>query len=189
LPDQSLYPQVGRILFIDRAVDPQTGAIDIRLTFPNPQYRLRPGMSTVVRVHNQDPKPQMVVPSRAVVEQMGEYFLFIAKDTIWKSPNAGSAGGGGASGGGDSSAKKGQDTVETPKLRAFQKKVQLGQTIGPNVVVKSGVNPGDSIILDGVQAVHEGSLISVGQARPPGDSTDRKTGGTGRTGADSSKNK
>jgi membrane fusion protein, multidrug efflux system len=193
LPDQTLYPNVGKILFIDRAVDPQTGAIDIRLAFPNPQYRLRPGMSTVVRVHNQDPAPQMVVPSRAVVEQMGEYFLFIAKDTVWKSPNSATGADGSTTKKADSASKKGADTAETPKLRAFQKKVQLGQTIGPNVVVKSGVNPGDHIIVDGVQAVHEGSPISTGPPREAGgrDSTGRVAGGrdgSGRT-ADSSKNK
>jgi membrane fusion protein, multidrug efflux system len=172
LPDQTLYPHVGKILFIDRAVDPQTGAIDVRLVFPNPQYVLRPGMSTVVRVHNQDPSPQIVVPGRAVVEQMGEYFLFIAKDTVMQRSGA------------DTSARKGADTVETPKLRAFQKKVQLGQTIGPNVVIKSGINVGDHVIVDGVQAIHEGSPISVGPERQPGngDSTGSRT-------PDSSKNK
>jgi membrane fusion protein (multidrug efflux system) len=168
LPDQSLYPQLGKILFIDRAVDPQTGAIDIRLVFPNPQFVLRPGMSTVVRVHNQDPSPQIVVPSRAVVEQMGEYFLFVAKDTVMH--NAGPAAAAG-SGGTDSAARKGADSVETPKLRAFQKKVQLGQTIGPNVVIRSGINVGDRIVVDGVQAIHEGSPISVGPAKQAGDST------------------
>jgi membrane fusion protein, multidrug efflux system len=181
LPDGTLYPHLGKILFIDRAVDPQTGAIDVRLVFPNPQVILRPGMSTVVRVHNQDPAPQMVVPSRAVVEQMGEYFLFVARDTVMERQGA-------------DSARKGSDTVETPKLRAFQHKVQLGQTIGPNVVVKSGINPGDRIIVDGVQAIHEGSPINAGAQRQPGnrDSTGRRTGGGDSTGVhayDSSKNK
>ena len=153
LPDGELYPQPGKILFIDRAVDPQTGAIDIRLTFPNPDYILRPGMSTVVRVHNQDPAPQIVVPSRAVVEQMGEYFLFVARDTVMRSKNE------------DSAAHKDADTVQTPELHAFQKKVQLGQTVGPNVIVKSGVDVGDRIIVDGVQAIHEGSRINASPAK------------------------
>ena len=156
LPNQQLYPYTGKILFIDRAVDPQTGAIDIRLVFPNPDYILRPGMSTVVRVHNQDPAPQIVVPSRAVVEQMGEYFLFVAKDTVMK--NQGSPDSAGKKGGDEA---KGTDTVETPKLRAFQKKVQLGQTVGPNVIVRSGIEVGDRIIIDGVQAIHEGSRINA----------------------------
>lgn len=177
LPDQTLYPYLGKILFIDRAVDPQTGTIDIRLSFPNPQYVLRPGMSTVVRVHNQDPNPQIVVPSRAVVEQMGEYFLFIARDTVLERPGAGS----------DSAAKKGADTAQTPRLRAFQKKVQLGQTIGPNVVVKSGINIGDRIIVDGVQSIHEGSAINASPAKQPGNGGDSAS--TGRRTPNSSKNK
>jgi membrane fusion protein (multidrug efflux system) len=154
LPDQTLYPQVGKILFIDRAVNPQTGSIDIRLVFPNPQYTLRPGMSTVVRVHNQDPLPQIVVPSRAVVEQMGEYFLFVAKDTVWKQPSSV-----------EGNSKAPVDTSSGQKLRAFQKKVILGQTIGANVVIKSGIAPGDRVIVDGVQSIHEGSPINAGQAK------------------------
>ena len=156
LPNQQPYPYVGKIAIIDRAVDAQTGSITVRLTFPNPQYTLRPGMSTVVRVHNQDAAPQIVVPSRAVVEQMGEYFLFVARDTILK-----------AAASPDSAGKKGADSVETPKLHAFQKKVQLGQTVGPNVVVKSGINVGDRIVVDGVQAIHEGSRINAGPAKRP----------------------
>jgi membrane fusion protein (multidrug efflux system) len=198
LPNQQLYPHPGKILFIDRAVDPQTGTIDVRLVFPNPDYILRPGMSTVVRVHNQDEKPQIVVPSRAVVEQMGEYFLFVAKDTIMKEKAPG-AGGGSVSSeaatqkgpadskGGDTKTADGgkaTDTVETPKLRAFQRKVQLGQTIGPNVVIKSGINVGDSIVVDGVQAIHEGSRINASPAKQPGGQDS-----TGRRNADSSNHK
>jgi membrane fusion protein (multidrug efflux system) len=161
LPDQQLYPHTGKILFIDRAVDPQTGSIDVRLVFPNPDYVLRPGMSTVVRVHNQDAAPQIVVPSRAVVEQMGEYFLFVAKDTVVKTP--GSADSAGKKG--NDEEAKGADTAETPKLHAYQKKVQLGQTVGPDVIIRSGINIGDKIVVDGVQAIHEGSRINASPAK------------------------
>ena len=82
MPDNSLYKYPGKISVIDRAVDPQTGAVRIRLVFPNPESDLRVGMSCVVRVHNQESTPQLVIPSKAVVEQMGEYFVFVAKDTL-----------------------------------------------------------------------------------------------------------
>ena len=36
LPDNSIYPQQGKVSFIDRAVDPQTGTIKARLIFQNP---------------------------------------------------------------------------------------------------------------------------------------------------------
>jgi membrane fusion protein (multidrug efflux system) len=158
------------------------------LAFSNPKYVLRPGMSAVVRVHNQDDSPQIVVPSRAVVEQMGEYFLYLAKDTILNTHSADSAAGKKSNEAGgkqdDSSGKKGADTVATPKLRAFQVKVQLGQTIGPNVIIKSGIHAGDRIVVDGVQSIHEGSPINASSRQPGRDST-----GTGSPIRDSSKNK
>jgi RND family efflux transporter MFP subunit len=146
LPDNSLYPLPGKISVIDRAVDPQTGTIRVRLVFPNPKDILKVGMSCVVRVRNQETTPQIFVPTKSIVEQMGEYFVFLAKDTVL----ARSA---------DSTDKKTADTktadsTETPKLRAFQRKVKLGQTIGANVIVLSGINVGEKIVVDGIQAIH-----------------------------------
>jgi membrane fusion protein, multidrug efflux system len=156
LPNQAVYPYPGKISVIDRAVDPQTGSITIRLVFPNPGNTLRAGMSTVVRVHNQEATPQIVIPSRAVVEQMGEYFVYIAKDTVYDSQ------------GQDAAAPKNTDTAQGPKLRAFEVKIQLGQTIGADVVVRSGIEEGDKIIVDGVQAIHEGSEITTSSKQPRG---------------------
>ncbi len=153
LPSGSIYPFPGKISVIDRAVDPQTGSIKVRLIFPNPKNELRVGMSCVLQVRNLEKTPQMVIPSKAIVEQMGEYFVFIAKDTVYSSASA------------DSADKKVADTVATPKLTAVQRKVQLGQTIGANVIVLGGINVGDKILVDGVQAVHDGSQIATGNKK------------------------
>jgi len=77
LPDGSPYGQVGKIYVIDRAVDKQTGTIKIRLTFPNHDRMLKAGMSCIVRVHSEEGAEQLLVPYKAVTEQMGEYFVFI----------------------------------------------------------------------------------------------------------------
>src|SRR5580700_10916170 len=82
LPDNSLYPYTGKISVIDRAVDPQTGSIRVRLVFPNPKLSLKAGTSCVVREHNSDTNPQMLIPGKAIVEQMGEFFVFVARDTL-----------------------------------------------------------------------------------------------------------
>ena len=129
LPDNTLYPYTGKISVIDRAVDPQTGALRIRLTFANPKLTLRAGMSCVVRVHNQETTPVLLIPGKAVVEQMGEYFVFVAKDTLIATHADSTKKS-------EAAAKAEADTaVKGPQLHAFQKKVQLGQTIGPNVIV------------------------------------------------------
>ena len=167
LPDRSIYPYPGKISVIDRSVDPQTGTIRIRLEFPNPKHSLRSGMSCIVRVHNQETTPQMVIPGKAVVEQMGEYFVFIVKDTLIVSAE-------------DSARKQKEssDTAKGPKLRAFQRKIQLGQTIDDHVVIKGGIEDGDEIVVDGVQALHEGSKVAVSKKQPGGttNETDKKAG-------------
>ncbi|MGP8214490.1 MAG: efflux RND transporter periplasmic adaptor subunit [Bacteroidia bacterium] len=143
LPNGSVYPYMGKISIIDRAVDAQTGTITVRIVFPNPKYSLKPGLSCVLRVHNQESSPQLVVPSRAVVELMGEYFVYLAKDTVARDPN---------------------DSTKTHPVKiAIQKKIQLGQTIAPDVIIKNGINENDMIVVDGVQSLHTGSLIMVGQ--------------------------
>ena len=135
LPNHAIYSQQGKISVIDRAVDPQTGTIRVRLVFPNPAQELRAGMSCVVRVHNLETTPQIVIPGKAIVEQMGEYFVYIAKDT--------------------------------PRLVAIQVKVETGQTIGSNVLIKSGLKNGDRIVVDGVQALHDGSPITTENKQGP----------------------
>jgi RND family efflux transporter MFP subunit len=151
LPDNSLYPANGKITVIDRAVDSQTGSIKVRLEFANPKHVLRVGMSCNVRVHNQDTAPQLVLPGKAVVEQMGEYFVFVAKDTLINNPKAGA----------DSVKNK------VKALLAHQKKVLVGQTIGPNMVIKSGIDSGDRVVIDGLQSLHEGSKITTANKTKP----------------------
>lgn len=82
LPDGSSYAEGGRIHTIDRAVDRQTGTIKVRLTFPNKSKLLKPGMSALVRVQNNGKEPQILIPNKAVVEQMGEYFVYVVNGAI-----------------------------------------------------------------------------------------------------------
>jgi membrane fusion protein (multidrug efflux system) len=146
LPDNSVFPYIGKISVIDRAVDPQTGSLRIRLVFPNPKHNLRTGMSLVLQVRNLDSTPQLVIPNSAVVEEMGEYFVYEAKDTVINNP-------------GDKESSPVQQKNGTAMF-AFQRKVKLGAIIGPDVIVKDGIREGDKIVVDGVQSLHNGSAIS-----------------------------
>ncbi|GAB3234791.1 efflux RND transporter periplasmic adaptor subunit [Hymenobacter seoulensis] len=81
LPDGSRYTQPGKILAIDRGVNQQTGTVQIRVQFTNPDRKLKDGMSTVLSVLNRQSGRRIVVPYKAIVEQMGENFVFIAGDS------------------------------------------------------------------------------------------------------------
>ena len=124
LPDNSDYKYNGELSIIDRAVDPQTGTIKIRTVFPNPDQTLRPGMNCKISVLNENSGMQVNIPARAIVEQMGEYFVYLIDNNVVK-----------------------------------QKRIELGPNHGELVVVKSGLNPGETIVLEGLQKVHEGSAV------------------------------
>lgn len=122
-----VYSEPGRIYLIDRAVDPQTGTIKARLLFPNNKGFLKPGMNATVRVASNGNASSIVIPFKAVTEQLGEYFTYVV---------------------GDSS-------------KVSQRKVELGQQLGANVIIASGLHTGDKIVVEGTQILREGSKITT----------------------------
>jgi RND family efflux transporter MFP subunit len=77
LADGTIYPHIGRFYALDRQVDVRTGAILVKIQFPNPGNLLRPGgfgtVSAVVRVQKQ----ALLVPQRAVSELQGGYLVAV----------------------------------------------------------------------------------------------------------------
>lgn len=124
-----IYPYPGKISFIDRAVDPQTGTIKVRLVFPNDKDMLKPGMNTSVRVKNTATKNATIIPHISVNEQLGEFSVYVL---------------------GDSS-------------KVHQQQVELGTPIGDNIIVKEGLKPGERIVVQGIQNVHNGTMVKVSE--------------------------
>jgi membrane fusion protein (multidrug efflux system) len=72
-----IYPHFGSISVIDRAVDPQTGSLKMRITFPNPDHVLRSGMSGTLRVLTSSHGKAVVIPFKSITEQLGEFFVYV----------------------------------------------------------------------------------------------------------------
>ena len=126
LPDNSIYPFFGKISVIDRAVDQQTGTIRVRITVPNHEKILKPGMSCKVLVLNDYAGQQIIIPFAAVLEQLSEYFVYVVKDK-----------------------------------NAQQVKVLLGPRVNSNVIIVKGLNGDETIVVDGIQKLHDGSEITI----------------------------
>jgi membrane fusion protein (multidrug efflux system) len=77
LGDGSVYPLPGRINFGDRALDPATGTYRLRAEFPNPEHRLMPGLFARVRAQGDRLQDALIIPDRAVQEQLGRYFVTV----------------------------------------------------------------------------------------------------------------
>src|SRR5437899_6829040 len=74
-PTESGRPSTGRVNFIDNAVDPTTGTIKVKGTFPNDDRRLWPGQFVNATVTLTSEPNAIVVPSSAV--QTGQQGTFV----------------------------------------------------------------------------------------------------------------
>ena len=121
-----VYLFFGSVGVIDRAVDPQTGTIKVRLVFPNEQKMLRAGMNTTVRVLNNAGSNTVTVPYRSVTEQLGSYFVYVLGDSN----------------------------------KVAQRKLVLGRQVGPDIIVKEGLQAGEKIVVQGIQNLREGAVVA-----------------------------
>jgi RND family efflux transporter MFP subunit len=71
LANNQVYPQTGRIIFVDRALSSQTGSIRMAAQFANPGNLLRPGQFGRVSAETTVLHNAVVVPQRAVSEMQG----------------------------------------------------------------------------------------------------------------------
>ena len=77
LSDGTQHPYPGKLIFVDRAVDTQTGTLRVDLAFPNPQRTLRPGLYGKVKAESEVVKNALLVPQRAVQELQGTYTVVV----------------------------------------------------------------------------------------------------------------
>jgi len=77
LADGSVHPQRGKVLVVDRAVDPTTGTLRVDLGFPNPTRNLRPGLYGKIRFQEEMRSGALLVPQRAVQELQGQFTVVV----------------------------------------------------------------------------------------------------------------
>jgi len=118
---------MGRITFVDNAVDQTTGTIRIKATFPNEDRRLWPGQFVNVTVALTNDPAAIVVPSAAVqVGQQGQYAFVVKADR----------------------------SVEF-------RPVVVERTSGAETVVKSGLEPAETVVTDGHLRLVAGSRVNI----------------------------
>jgi membrane fusion protein (multidrug efflux system) len=73
-----VFPQKGRIAFVDRQINAQTGAIRIAAAFPNPGNVLRPGQFGRVKAETELRHNALLIPQVAVSEFQGLQQVYVA---------------------------------------------------------------------------------------------------------------
>ncbi len=80
-PPSDSKPESGTLTFVNNAVDPTTGTIELRGTFPNTDERLWPGQFSNVSLKLNEQENVLVVPSPAVqTGQQGSYVFVVKPD-------------------------------------------------------------------------------------------------------------
>lgn len=125
-----VYPFPGKLNLLDRAVNPQTGTIKARLIFPNVKNLLIAGMNGTVRVKSNAGTTSILIPYKAVTEQLGEFFVYVAGDSN----------------------------------KVSQRKVLPGKQIGTDVIIQTGLKEGEKVVVEGVQNLREGTVITTATA-------------------------
>lgn len=78
-PTASGSPSIGRLAFVDNAVDQTTGTIAVRATFPNDDRRLWPGQFLNVTVTLDNDPAAIVVPTIAIQDSQQGKIVFVVK--------------------------------------------------------------------------------------------------------------
>jgi membrane fusion protein (multidrug efflux system) len=77
LADGSIFPEKGRIIIADRAVDLKTGTLSLVAEFPNPKALLRPGQFGRVRLAATTAENALLVPQKAVTQMQSANVVYV----------------------------------------------------------------------------------------------------------------
>ena len=77
LADGSTFPEKGRFIIADRAVDLKTGTLSLVAEFPNPKALVRPGQFGRVRLAATVAENALLVPQKAVTEIQSTKVVYI----------------------------------------------------------------------------------------------------------------
>ncbi len=134
----------GTLLTVDNAIDPTTGTVRLKATFPNQDETLFPNQFVNARLLLDTLKGVMVVPAAAIQRNQQSTFVYVVKPD------------------------------QTVELRT----VDVRLTEGDSSAVDSGLSPGETVVVEGVDKLQPGTKVAV---RLPGANRDEPR--SGRPGA------
>jgi RND family efflux transporter MFP subunit len=142
LANESDYPHQGVVVFVDNALDPQTGTIRSRALLENHERQFTPGLFARIRLLGSAQHDAVLVNDSAIgTDQTVRYVLVVGKDS-----------------------------------KVEYRPVQLGPVVDGLRVVQSGLAPGETIVVNGLQRVRPGAQVqtqrvAMGEKRPGADAS------------------
>jgi membrane fusion protein (multidrug efflux system) len=142
----------GTLNFVDAAVDPKSGTVQVRVQVANPERLLRAGQLVRVIFPSLEPLNAILIPQQAVQELQGKRSVFVV------------------------------DAESKAQYREITANIRQGN----NWVVESGIAPGETVIVEGIQKVRPGGpvkAVAAGSAESAAKPGDAKKAGDEKSGA------
>ena len=127
--DDESDKEIGVLTFVDNSVDPATGTIKLKGTFPNNDRKLWPGQFARVTLRLTTQAGALVVPNQAVQTGQDGEFVFVVKA---------------------------DRTVES-------RPVKTGARVDQDLVVKQGLEFGETVVTEGQLRLTPGARVSTGE--------------------------
>jgi multidrug efflux system membrane fusion protein len=151
----------GSLLTLDNQIDTTTGTVKAKAVFDNPDGALFPNQFVNIRLILQDRPNALVVPAAAVQTGSQGTFVYVVKPG---EPPAGLVDNSNSTGvaGGDQPAASGTGAAGGKKTAPYYvvaQPVKVDLTEGTQVILSSGVNPGDQVVVDGQEKLKQGAKV------------------------------
>ena len=154
----------GTLLTVDNQIDTTTGTVKVKAVFDNKDGALFPNQFVNVRLVLEQRENSLVVPAAAIQTGTNGNFVYVVKPCPESGcpPPAGGPGAGAAAGKspGAGAGAAGEADHAGPKYYVDVQPVVMDLTEGSQVILKSGVNAGDQIVIDGQEKLKRGSRVA-----------------------------
>jgi membrane fusion protein, multidrug efflux system len=127
LSDGTVYPKIGKLNYRDNLVDAQTGTLQSRAEFANPDSLLVPNQFVRVTLKGAMRPNTILVPQRAVQQSQAGHYVYIV--------NA--------------------------EGKTEQRMVEIGDWIGNNWIIESGLSSGDIVVVEGTIKIQPGVQVKT----------------------------
>lgn len=129
-------PREGKVKLISPVIDAETRTAEVRIDLDNAELRLNPGMFVRCSVDVETKADAIAIPETALVDRREENGQKIA------------------------------DVYVLQNGLAFRRQVILGGQFGERVEIAGGLQPGEQIAADNVDALREGSKVRLREESP-----------------------
>ena len=120
------YPHVGKLTFIDNALDAKSGTINGRASFANADGKFTPGLFARIRLVSAESREVALAPDRAVATDLGKRYVVVVNGSN----------------------------------KAEYRPVEIGPLAGNLRIIRSGLKPGDRVVVGGLQKVKPGDTVA-----------------------------